>query len=100
MEEKDKTGTFEEGRNNKNYCDCKDNCCQPKKKSFLPKIIFSVVILAALGIILVKLFFSASPVPASNQQVFRDPNSPARCDTTATKSCDTTKGSSCCPKSK
>lgn len=86
------------GDPDKQNCDCESNCCPPKKTSILPKMIFSVVLLAAMGVILVKLFFTSAPTPASNQQVFRNPDSPAWSDSTQSKCCDTTKGTSCCPK--
>jgi hypothetical protein len=98
MKNKDKIKNHKESQGIQNDCNCEGNCCPPKKKTILPKIIFSIVVLAALGIILVKLFFHSSPAPAANQQLFRDPNSPVLCDSNGTKTCDTAKGSSCCPK--
>jgi hypothetical protein len=82
---------------NQNDCGCEGGCCPPKKKSIVPKVIFSLVVVAALGIILAKLFLS-SPAPASNQKALRDSNSPVSCDSAGAKTCDTAKGSSCCPK--
>lgn len=89
-----------ENHNNLKECGCDSNCCSPKKNTILMKLIFFVILVAALGIIFVKLFFYSSPAPAANQQLFQNPNSPAWCDSTGSKTCDTTKGSSCCPKSK
>jgi len=86
----------------KNDCGCDGNCCPPKKKSIWPKIIFTIVILAAIGIIAAKLLFTSPPAPASpamNSQVVNDPNSPKWADSCKSGSgCDTTKGSSCCGK--
>lgn len=98
MENNDKSKNKPGSKDKQNDCNCDDNCCQPKKKAFLPKLIFFVVLLAAAGIIMVKLFYQPAPAPVTGQQVFRDPNSPAWCDTSDSKTCDTTKGSSCCPK--
>ncbi len=85
-----------------NSCNCEGDCCPPKKKSIWPKIIFTVVILAALGIIAAKLLFTSPPAPAStvtNSQVVNDPNSPKWADSCKSGSgCDTIKGSSCCGK--
>jgi len=100
MEENDKTINHTGGRDNQNDCNCNGNCCPTKKKNILSKIIFTVVLLAALGIILVKLFFQSTPVPAANHQVSRDPDSPVWCDSTDNKTCDTSRESSCCPKEK
>ena len=98
MKDKGKIKIQTEGSDGSRDCNCGDNCCPPKKKSTLPKLIFSIILLAALCIILVKLFYQPSPAPAAlNQQIFRDPNSPVWCDTSGTAACDTTKGSSCCP---
>ena len=98
MEETPKDNPQVEDENKKQDCGCDDNCCQPKKSNIFTKLIFAVILLAAIGIIAVKLFYH--PAPAANQQLFKDPNAKAWCDTTANKTCDTTKGSSCCPKSK
>jgi|PlaIllAssembly_1097288.scaffolds.fasta_scaffold370279_2 hypothetical protein len=98
MEDKDEIKNHTEGQGRQNDCNCEGNCCPPKKKTIFPKIIFSIVVFAALGIILMKLFFHLSPAPAANQKLFRDPNSPVWCDSSGTKACDTAKGSSCCPK--
>ncbi len=82
-----------------NDCVCDGDCCQPKKKSWWLKVIFTLVLLAAAGIIVAKLFFATPQAPAANKQVINDPNSPSWTDTSCSKSgCDTTKGSSCCPK--
>ena len=97
MEEKEKTSNIPDTKGNGNDCGCEGNCCPPKKNNMLTKIIFAVVLLAAIGIISVKLF--NKPAPATGQEVPCKPGSSC-CDTTKVKTCDTTKGSSCCPKSK
>jgi len=98
----DKTKSQENPNLDKNDCSCEGNCCQPKKKSIWPKIIFTVVILAAIGVIAAKLLFTSPTAPAApvtNSQVVNDPNSPKWADSCKSSSgCDTTKGSSCCPK--
>ncbi len=87
---------------NNDDCNCGGDCCQPKKKSIWPKVIFTLVMLAAMGVIVVKLFFTSSPVtstPVKNSQIVNDQNSPKWADSCKSASgCDTTKGSSCCPK--
>ena len=98
MEEDYMGKTQDEDRNDPQNCSCDSDCCQPKKSNIFTKLIFAVILLAAIGIIAVKLFYH--PAPAANQQLFKDPNAKAWCDTTANRTCDTTKGSSCCPKSK
>jgi hypothetical protein len=98
MEEDYKGKPKVEDLNNPKDCGCNADCCPPKKNTFLTKLIFFVIIVAALGIIFVKIF--NRPPTIANQQLFRNPNAAVWCDSTATKTCDTTKGSSCCPKSK
>jgi len=86
----------------KKDCGCDVDCCPPKKKSIWPKIIFTIVILAAIGVIAAKLFIitpKAPTTPVTNSQVVNDPNSPKWADSCKSSSgCDTTKGSPCCPK--
>ena len=84
---------------NKNDCGCDGGCCPPKKKSLWPKVIFTMVILAAAWIIVARLFFASPQAPAANKAAVNDPNSPSLSDTSCSKpGCDTTKGKSCCPK--
>jgi hypothetical protein len=78
----------------KQDCGCDDGCCQPKKKNYVSKIIFAVILLAAVAIIGIKLT-GHSGSGSANQSVAA-PGKTAGCDTT--KKCDTSNGSSCCPK--
>jgi len=96
MEETDKINAQPAGQTNQNDCGCEGNCCLPKKKNPLTKIIFAIILLAAIGIIAVKLFHQ--PAPASAKEACCPPGSAAGCDTTKNAACDTAKGSSCCPK--
>lgn len=98
MEEKDNTMDQAGNLDSRNDCNCEGGCCAPKKRTILPKLIFSLVVIAALGIILVKLFLHSSTAPAANQQMLRDQDTPALCDSSGNKTCDTAKSSSCCPK--
>ncbi|MCX6246321.1 MAG: hypothetical protein NTW10_01185 [Bacteroidetes bacterium] len=75
-------------------CGCDDGCCQPKKKNPVSKIIFAVILLAAVAIIGIKL--TGHSGNRSSKQSVAAPGKAGGCDTT--KKCDTTKGSSCCPK--
>lgn len=77
-------------------CGCEGGCCPPKKKNPFAKIIFAVVILAALGVIAIKLFHQQPPAASSGACC--PPGSATKCDTVKTVPCDTTKGSTCCPK--
>jgi len=77
-------------------CGCTDGSCKPKKKNTLSKIIFVLILLAAVAIIGVKL--TGHSGNASGKQTISAPGKASGCDTTKTKTCDTTKGSSCCSK--
>lgn len=76
-------------------CDCEGNCCTPKKNTF-NRIIFIVILVAAIGVI----GFKITNRPALS--VEKESCCPARVstgnDTTNDSTCDTTNGSSCCPK--
>ena len=84
-------------------CNCSDNCCQPPKQKPWKKILFFVVILAALAIVTIKLTTS-NP---GNARITNDSISmqqSAANDTTGSKTCskacDPSKASSCCPQTK
>ena len=97
MEENENNNVPNAGLENKNDCGCTDGNCQPKKSNMVTKIIFAVIVVAAVGIIAVKLFHQ--PNPAAAKEAACKPGSSC-CDTAKTAKCDTAKGSSCCPKSK
>jgi hypothetical protein len=97
MEDHEKNRATSEVQDNQNDCGCEGDCCPPKKHNRFAKIIFAVIILAAIGIIAVKVF--RQPEPAAVKEAACCPSGSASgCDTTKTATCDTTKGSSCCPK--
>ena len=98
MEENEKINAQPGSGENKSDCGCTDGSCQPKKSSLARNIIFAVILVAALGIIAVKLF--RHPAPAAAREAACKPGSSSCCDTTKAATCDTAKGSSCCPKSK
>ncbi|HPS51285.1 MAG: hypothetical protein PHP04_07750 [Bacteroidales bacterium] len=76
-------------------CECDGDCCQPRKKSVWPKVIFTIVMVAALAIVAAKLSHGPDPV----NPALRDQKSAGCKDSVASKSCcDTAKTSSCCPK--
>jgi hypothetical protein len=80
---------------NKQDCGCADGNCKPKKKNIFSKSIFAIILLAAVGIIGVKLIGQSEK--ASGKQTTASGKA-ACCDTSKSSTCDTTKGSSCCPK--
>lgn len=94
MEEMEKPGEVENDLQKQRDCGCDGDCCPPKKSNPLTKIIFAVIILAALVIVAVKVF--KQPVETSDKASCCPPSS--KCDTVKTTACDTTKDSSCCPK--
>jgi len=96
MEENQKDNPQVEGGNKKQDCGCDDSCCQPKKKNIFSKLIFAVILLAAVAIVGIKL--AGRSGNASDKQTISAPGKASSCDTTKTKSCDKTKGSSCCSK--
>jgi hypothetical protein len=96
MDENYKDSPSVENNNEKQDCGCNDGNCKPKKKNIGSKLIFGIIILAALAIIGVKL--SGFTGTASVKQSVTAPGKVSSCDTSKTKTCDTTKGSSCCSK--
>ena len=80
----------------KQKCDCEGNCCPPKKNNNVAKIIFTIVLLAAISVIVFKLV--NKPAPAAVKESCCPPKFTTGYDTTKNVTCDTTKGSSCCPK--
>ncbi len=85
-----------EGESKKEDCGCADGNCQPKKKNIFSKILFGVILLAAIAIIGIKL--AGRSGNASDKQAITTPGKVSGCDTSKTKTCDTTQGSSCCSK--
>ncbi len=96
MEKNHKDNQPVEGENQKQDCGCPDGNCQPKKKNIFSKLIFAVILLAAVAIIGVKLAGHSGNVPG--KQPIAAPGKASCCDTSKTKTCDTTKSSSCCSK--
>ena len=79
----------------KQDCNCEGNCCPPKKNKPVAKIIFTIILLAAFGVIAFRLV--NKPAPAVVKESCCPPKFTTGYDTTKTAACDTTKGSSCCP---
>lgn len=77
--------------NNKQNCSCDSGCCQPQKSNTLTRLIFIIVIVAALAIVGFKMVNNKDSRQQGNQ------GNPAACDTTAGCN-DSTANSSCCPK--
>ncbi len=82
-----------------NDCDCGSDCCQPSKSKPWTKIVFIVIVIAALAIAAMKLINNNTT--DAKGTVFPGENS-VSCDTisqdTCSKVCDPAKNSSCCPK--
>lgn len=96
MENNDKSKNKPGNRDKQNGCNCDDNCCPPKKNNITPKIIFIIILVAAIGVIAFKLV--NKPAPAAVKESCCPPKFTTGHDTTKTTTCDTTKNSSCCPK--
>ena len=98
MEENEKNRIQADGGIKTEGCGCEDGNCAAIKTNPFRKIIFAIILLAAVGIIAAKLIYKpAAPV---GKDAACTPGNSSCCDTSKAKSCDTTKGSSCCPKSK
>ena len=84
-------------------CNCDDNCCQPPKQKLWKKIMFFIVILAALAIVTVKLT-TGNAGNALNKNDTINAQQSAVIDSTGSntcaKTCDPSKASSCCPQTK
>ena len=80
----------------KKDCGCDGDCCKPKKRNILSVLLFAVILLAALGIIGMKLV--NKPDPKNTKETVAAPGKVSCCDTTKTKGCDPKKDSSCCSK--
>jgi hypothetical protein len=77
-------------------CGCDDGCCQPKKKkNHLTTILFSVILIAAVAIIGIRM---AGRTGSGTDKQSATPGKASCMDTSKSKTCDTAKGSSCCPK--
>ena len=96
MENNDKTKNQDGCNDNPNDCNCEGNCCPPKKNNIPSKIIFILIVLAAIGVIASKLV--NKPAPAVAKESCCPPQFSTGYDTAKKVTCDTTKGSSCCPK--
>ena len=97
---------MENSNNSNENCNCSDGCCQTKKRNNLwTKILFIVIVVAAISIISVKLTSkncNTQPNSATSNSV-QNPK-PSCCDTTKQINC--TEGTNqsnkkpCCPRSK
>jgi hypothetical protein len=83
----------------KQDCGCSDpNCCAPKKNNLCMKIIFIVIVVAAIGIVAVKLINNKGKSELKGAAVTTEKSSCG--DTSNTKACDPSKNSPCCSKAK
>jgi hypothetical protein len=81
----------------KKDCGCDGDCCKPKKRNNFSIILFVVIIVAALGIIGMKLI--TKPDPKDSKETVAVPGKSC-CDTSTAKCCEEKKDSSCCAKGK
>jgi hypothetical protein len=98
MDENTKDVTENVNETVKKDCGCDGDCCKPKKSNILSKVLFAVILLAALGIIGMKLI--SKPGQKDNKAEVAAQAKGSCCDTTAGKGCDPKKDSSCCSKGK
>ena len=78
----------------KKDCGCDDGCCQPKKSNLWTKVVFIVVIVAALAIVAIK-FTGGSNKDANNATMVKNEKIGAA---DSTKPCCAQGNSSCCEK--
>ena len=99
MEENLNNGLGTGNDNSKKDCGCEGgDCCQPKKSNKMTKVLFGVILLAALSIIVIKLVNPPdTAVAKAKSGCCADPKA-SGCDTSKQSGCDTSKGSSCCSK--
>ena len=91
---------MEDQINGKADCGCSDGCCAPPKKKPWTKILFILVILAAVSIIILR--FSSN----TDGNISKNTGSVDTAQTVAgdsavsdcSKTCDNSQKSSCCPK--
>jgi len=85
-------------------CECGNDCCQPTARKPWTKIVFFIVIIAALAIVAIKLSHSDNPGKAGSTTDTLTTVKPGSADAGQTKSCsskcDTSIKSNCCPQSK
>lgn len=80
----------------KQDCGCNDGCCQPKKSKPWTKILFAVVIIAAIAIIAIKFSGNNNNSDNKSTMIKNEKIGP----TDSTKSCCPKSNSLCCPKGK
>jgi hypothetical protein len=84
-------------------CNCSDNCCQTPKQKIRKKLIFFIVIIAALAIVAIKLSsnsLSGDRQANNGNTVQNTIGADTLGSKTCSKTCDTSKTSSCCPQVK
>jgi hypothetical protein len=93
-----------ENENPKQDCGCSPGCCQPPENNNIwSKLIFAIIMLAAVIIVTIKLTTKEESQPAIAADTVntgcadkKDSSSNSPC----TKVCSPSENSSCCPKSK
>lgn len=79
----------------KQDCGCDSDCCTPKKKSPIIKILFILIIVGALGIASAKLFSDNKEKPIVTKE--QSDSLPPCCASKKVTTCDTAAKTSCCP---
>ncbi len=94
---------MEKQNDSKQNCDCGPDCCTPKKKNKLwMKLLFILIILAAVAIITVKLAGKNHSEANVTKDTVNVQQTAGCCDTTGIKTCVKVCNPSqgCCPQSK
>jgi hypothetical protein len=91
------------GKENKTTqnCDCSSDCCQPSKNKSWMKIVFIVIVVAALAIATIKLFNqNRTGTKGATSPIVKSECCDSIKQDTSAKVCNPEKNSSCCPKAK
>ena len=93
---------MENNTETKQDCGCNGDCCQPKKGKIWTKMIFFIIVTAAIAIVTFKLFINNIKAEPKAKTVSKE--QPACCDTTKPNMfiqiSDPNKNQPCCPKVK
>ncbi|MFH0895591.1 MAG: hypothetical protein V2A54_14240 [Bacteroidota bacterium] len=89
---------MENEENKKQDCECGTDCCTPKKSKCWMKILFIVIIAAALTIVVVKLTGKSNDEATPKQDTVKTQKAGAADSAkSCNKPCGSDKKSSCCP---
>jgi hypothetical protein len=85
---------MENEKNTKQDCGCSDGCCTPKKSKPWMKILFAIIIIAALAIVTFKLVSNNNSSAKVGATISTEKSGCG--DSSSTKSCEGSKDHSCC----